>query len=50
MEKAMHMAHGIGYEEYCRKFTIRMKVERKREEEYLKSRLLVDEISRKIYT
>ncbi|HWO77147.1 MAG TPA: hypothetical protein VNM69_14830 [Bacillus sp. (in: firmicutes)] len=38
MEKAMFQAHGIGYEVYCQKHDVRMRVEKKREQEYIKSR------------
>ncbi len=38
MEKAMHLSHGIGYEEYGRRLETRMKVERQRELDYEKSK------------
>ena len=36
MEKAMHGAHGVGYETYSRKHEVRMKVEKRRQEEHIK--------------
>ncbi|WP_203363199.1 hypothetical protein [Bacillus sp. REN10] len=41
MEKAMHGAHGVGYEVYSRNHQVRMSVERQREKNYLKSRRIV---------
>lgn len=41
MEKAMHQSHGVGYEVYSRKLTVRMKVEEKREKDYRKSLKIV---------
>ncbi|MCH1625568.1 hypothetical protein MJG50_09525 [Fredinandcohnia sp. SECRCQ15] len=49
MERAMHQAHGIGYEVYSRKFEERLKVEQRREKEYEKGRILVAEIDRKLH-
>ncbi|MDJ1630623.1 hypothetical protein QNN00_08340 [Bacillus velezensis] len=37
MEKAMQKSHGIGYEEYGRRLSKRMEVERQRELEYQKA-------------
>lgn len=48
MEKAMHGAHGVGYEVYSRKLTVRMKVEEKREKEYRKSVSIANHIERKV--
>jgi len=50
MEKAMHGAHRVGYELYCRKHEIRMKVEKRREADYVKSQRIVADIERKIHS
>jgi len=47
MEKAMHHAHGIGYEVYCQKHQERMKVENRREKEYNLSRKILENFSKK---
>ncbi|EIJ77888.1 hypothetical protein MGA3_16096 [Bacillus methanolicus MGA3] len=49
MEKAMQAAHGVGYEIYCRKHDVRMRVEKKREKEYLKSQRMVADLVRKFH-
>lgn len=49
MEKAMHESHGVGYEEYNMKHDVRMEVEQKREDDYLKSQRIIAEIDRKIF-
>ncbi|MFS0863648.1 hypothetical protein [Fredinandcohnia sp. 179-A 10B2 NHS] len=49
MEKAMHQAHGIGYETYSRKFKERLRVELKREKEYQKGRMIVAEYDRRLH-
>jgi hypothetical protein len=46
MEKAMHGTHGVGYEVYRRKHDVRMRVEKRREQDYLKSRRIIKEIGR----
>jgi len=48
MEKAMYKAHGIGYEVYCLKHKLRMKVEKRRELDYLKSQRIVADKDRKL--
>jgi hypothetical protein len=50
MEKAMHGAHGVGYEVYRRKHAVRMMVEKRREEEYQKSRSIVERIERQVHS
>jgi hypothetical protein len=50
MEKAMHSAHGIGFEVYCNKHELRMKVERRREKEYLKSQRIIAHLDKRMYT
>ncbi|GAA0326874.1 hypothetical protein GCM10008967_16750 [Bacillus carboniphilus] len=50
MEKAMQQAHGIGYEVYSQKHEIRMKVERKREKDYIQSQRIVMEHDRKLFS
>ncbi|OCA87623.1 hypothetical protein A8F94_07130 [Bacillus sp. FJAT-27225] len=49
MEKAMQQSHGIGYEEYNLKHEVRLEVEQRREEEYLKSQRIVADIDRKVF-
>ena len=49
MEKAMYQSHGVGYEQYCQKLEVRMLVEKKREEEYSKGRLIVLNLERKLH-
>lgn len=41
MEKAMYKAHGVGYEQYSQKLDARMKVEQKRDQDYLKGKSIV---------
>jgi len=50
MEKAMHGAHGIGYERYRRDNEKRIEVEQKREEEYQESRKVAMNINGNIST
>jgi hypothetical protein len=47
MEKAMHGAHKVSYATYSRKHEVRMRVERRREKEYIQSQRLVADIDRK---
>ncbi len=49
MEKAMQTSHRIGYADYCRNLDKRMKVERKRTENYKKSKQIVSEIDNNIF-
>ncbi|MGX1430819.1 hypothetical protein ACUXHY_002472 [Cytobacillus horneckiae] len=46
----MHGAYGVGYETYCRKQDVRMQVEKKREEDHLKSQRIVADIERKAHS
>jgi hypothetical protein len=46
MEKAMHGAHNVCYATYCRKHEVRMRVERRREQEYIQSQRLVADLTR----
>ena len=50
MEKAMRRAHGVGYEVYSLKQDVRISVEKKREQEYLKSQQIVAQFDRKIHS
>ncbi|WP_162990203.1 hypothetical protein [Mesobacillus foraminis] len=50
MEKAMHAAHGVCYEEYCSNHDVRMAVEREREKDYLKSQRILSDIERKAHS
>lgn len=49
MEKALHSAHGIGYEVYSRHHTVRMKVEKRRKKDYLQCCRMVAELDRLIH-
>ncbi|RHW42665.1 hypothetical protein D1B31_03485 [Neobacillus notoginsengisoli] len=49
MEKAMQDTHGVGYEEYNLKHDVRMEVEQKREDDYVKSQRIIADIDRKIF-
>lgn len=50
MEKAMRGAHGVGYEVYSQKHDVRMKVEERREQDYIESQRMVADLERKIHT
>ncbi|MFO1445267.1 hypothetical protein KDN24_19125 [Bacillus sp. Bva_UNVM-123] len=50
MEKAMHRAHGVGYQVYCQKQDIRLLIEKKREQDYLKSQQIVAQFERKVHS
>ncbi len=45
----MHQAHGIGYADYCRKFTERLRVEKSREEEYRQGQMIVAQFDRRVH-
>ncbi|VXB33223.1 conserved hypothetical protein [Bacillus sp. 349Y] len=49
MEKAMHGAHGVGYEVYKRKHEVRMQVEMQREKDYRESRRMIAALDRKVH-
>ncbi|WP_169749086.1 hypothetical protein [Ornithinibacillus californiensis] len=49
MEKAMQTSHQMGYAEYCRKLENRMKVEKRRQEDYNKSKQIVAEIDSQLF-
>jgi hypothetical protein len=49
MEKAMQGAHGVGYEVYKRKHAVRMKVEKHRDQDYIKSRQMVANFDRLVH-
>jgi len=48
MEKALHSAHGVGYEVYKRKHRVRMQIEKKRETDYVNSQRIVADLGRKL--
>jgi hypothetical protein len=48
MEKALHSAHGVGYEVYKRKHNVRMQIEARREREYVKSQRILADVNRKL--
>ncbi|MEK3887779.1 hypothetical protein [Bacillus sp. FSL K6-3431] len=50
MEKAMHGAHGLGYETYKQEHGLRMKVEQRRDEEHQECQRLVSSIEKKLHT
>ncbi|WP_165902170.1 hypothetical protein [Melghiribacillus thermohalophilus] len=45
----MHQSHGIGYEEYSRRLEKRLLVEKRRDQDYLKSRRIVAEVDRLVH-
>jgi len=49
MEKAMEKSHGMNYSEYERKLSNRMKVERRREQDYALSKKVVAEATSQIH-
>ncbi|MFC4403479.1 hypothetical protein [Gracilibacillus xinjiangensis] len=49
MEKAMQQAHGVGYAEYSRKLSERLKVEKERENDYEKSQRVVNDVERLLH-
>ncbi|MED1470426.1 hypothetical protein ABE288_14835 [Bacillus salipaludis] len=49
MEKAMHKAHGVGYQVYSQKHSVRIRVEKQRERNYRESKRLLAEITNKLY-
>ncbi|MED3573772.1 hypothetical protein ACTHO0_15080 [Cytobacillus praedii] len=50
MEKAMHGAHGVGYETYSRKHEVRMKVEKRRQEEHIKCQQMIANLEKKVHS
>ncbi|UII55444.1 hypothetical protein LS684_17695 [Cytobacillus spongiae] len=44
----MHGAHGVGYELYRRKHEVRMRVEQKRQEDYVESQRMIADLDRKL--
>jgi hypothetical protein len=38
----MHSTHGLGYEEYRRHHSVRLRVEKRREKDYIKCRRMVE--------
>ncbi|MDR6124011.1 hypothetical protein QFZ87_003608 [Bacillus sp. SLBN-46] len=49
MEKAMRSSHGVGYEDYRRHHSVRMKVEKRRKKDYLQCCRMVAELDRLIH-
>ncbi|ENH96818.1 hypothetical protein J416_08974 [Gracilibacillus halophilus YIM-C55.5] len=45
----MHQSHGVGYAEYGRKLSHRMKVEHERWNNYLKSQSIVRDVDRLVH-
>ncbi|KAB2334763.1 hypothetical protein F7731_13425 [Cytobacillus depressus] len=50
MEKAMRGSHGVGYAMYCQKHDVRMKVEKKRQAEYMQSQRMLANFERKLHS
>ncbi len=46
----MQSAHGVCLELYCAKHEVRMKVEQRREEDYLQSQRILSDIERKVHS
>ena len=49
MEKALLNAHGVCYEDYKRNLHVRMKVEKRREQDYLASKRLISDLNGKFH-
>jgi hypothetical protein len=49
MEKAMLSAHGVGYEDYRRHHSVRMKVEKRSKKDYINCRRMVADLDRLIH-
>jgi hypothetical protein len=49
MEKAMRSAHGVGYEDYKRHHSVRMRVEKRREKNYIKCRRMVADLDKLLH-
>lgn len=49
MDKSFHQAHGIGYNEYCRKHKKRMEVEKNREKDYQKTQIFLAKLKGKAF-
>jgi hypothetical protein len=49
MEKAMRSAHGVGYEDYRRHHSVRMRVEKRRKKDYIWCRLMVADLDRLVH-
>ncbi|MET3683689.1 hypothetical protein ABID56_001798 [Alkalibacillus flavidus] len=45
----MQQSHGIGYQEYSQKLENRLAVERRREQEYQQSQMMLSEVDRMIH-
>ena len=45
----MQSAHGVGYELYMQNLNIRIRVEQRREKEYLLSRRMIADLDRRIH-
>jgi len=49
MEKALHGAHGVSYAVYSQKHDVRMRIERKRQEEYARCKQMVASLEKKLH-
>jgi hypothetical protein len=49
MEKAMYNAHGVGYEEYKRHHKVRLRVEKRRQKDYMNCRKMVADLDRLVH-
>ncbi|MGZ4159312.1 MAG: hypothetical protein ACXVNF_00720 [Neobacillus sp.] len=45
----MHSTHGLGYEEYRRHHSVRLRVEKRREKDYIKCRRMVADLDRLVH-
>ncbi|MEH7109250.1 hypothetical protein V7083_16025 [Bacillus sp. JJ1764] len=50
MEKAMWRVHGVGYEEYKRNHLVRMRVEERREKDYIQCRRMVADLNSLVHS
>ncbi len=49
MEKAFRIAHGVGHEDYRRHHSVRMRVEKRREKDYIKCRRIIGDLNRLVH-
>ncbi|WP_172799201.1 hypothetical protein [Bacillus sp. FJAT-29814] len=50
MEKAMLAAHGVCYKVYSRNHNVRLQVEKRREQDYAASQIMIADLGRRFHT
>jgi len=50
MEKAMLGAHGICFKDYCRNHALRMKIEKRRDQEHRYCQRMIADLNRKVHS